>query len=249
VKAILTYHSIDDSGSPISVSPEAFQRHVAWFASGATRIVSVADLLALPEDADAIAITFDDGFKNFGEVAAPLLLQHGLPATLFIVTDAVGANNNWGGFPDPRVPTLELLDWEELGALACAGVELGSHTRSHSLLSRLSPAAIADELIGSAERLRMETHVAPAGFAYPYGDTSDEAATRTESAYQWACTTAMRAVGPRDRVCLLPRIDMYYFREPGRLESWGSARFRQYLWLRSRARGMRRRLTAVSEYL
>ncbi|MGI9076805.1 MAG: polysaccharide deacetylase family protein, partial [Gemmatimonadaceae bacterium] len=219
MKAILTYHSIDDSGSPVSVSPEAFRRHVAWFASGVTRVVSVADLLALPDNADAIAITFDDGFRNFGLVAAPLLLGHGLPATLFVVTDAVGGTNNWGGIADTRVPTLELLNWKELATLAGAGIELGSHTRSHPHLPRLSSAAIADELTGSAERLEMETGLTPAGFAYPYGEVSDAASSLTESVYRWACTTSMRAVGPGARTHLLPRVDMYYFREPGRLET------------------------------
>ncbi len=246
MKAILTYHSIDDSGSPISVSPEAFRRHVAWFVSGATQVVSVADLLALPAGADAIAITFDDGFRNFGAVAAPLLIEHSLPTTLFVVTDAVGETNDWGGIAHAGVPTLALLDWKELVALAGAGIELGSHTRSHPHLPRLSSAAVADELIGSAERLKMETGKAPAGFAYPYGEVSDAVAVRTEAAYQWACTTSLRTFGAVETASLLPRVDMYYFREPGRLEAWGSARFRQYLWLRSRARQVRRGLTAVT---
>ncbi|MBC7789143.1 MAG: polysaccharide deacetylase family protein [Anaerolineae bacterium] len=249
MKAILTYHSIDDSGSPISVSPEAFRSHVAWFASGVTRVVSVGQLLALPDDADAIAITFDDGFRNFGVVAAPLLVEHGLPATLFVVTDAVGGTNSWGGIPHTGIPTLALLDWKEVASLAAAGIELGSHTRTHAHLPRLSAAAVADELMGSAERIKMETDLVPAGFAYPYGEVSDAASIRAESVYKWACTTSMRGVGPGDRAWLLPRIDMYYFRESGRLDSWGSARFKQYLWLRSRARQVRRGLTAVNEYL
>ncbi|MGI9076784.1 MAG: hypothetical protein ACR2G6_05550, partial [Gemmatimonadaceae bacterium] len=55
--------------------------------------------------------------------------------------------------------------------------------------------------------------------------------------------------GKGGRAHLLQRVDMYYVREPGRLETWGSARFRQYLWLRSRARQVRRGLSAVHEYL
>ena len=30
MRAILTYHSIDASGSPISCAPDAFGRHVSW---------------------------------------------------------------------------------------------------------------------------------------------------------------------------------------------------------------------------
>ena len=40
MRAILTYHSIDESGSPISVDPDAFRRHVRWLASGRVRVTT-----------------------------------------------------------------------------------------------------------------------------------------------------------------------------------------------------------------
>ncbi|TFG50637.1 MAG: polysaccharide deacetylase, partial [Gemmatimonadales bacterium] len=45
MRAILTYHSIDDSGSPISVAPEQFRAHVRWLQSGVIRVVPLAELL------------------------------------------------------------------------------------------------------------------------------------------------------------------------------------------------------------
>ena len=48
MKAILTYHSVDDSGSAVSVSPDAFRRHVRWLASERVRVVTVPQLPALP---------------------------------------------------------------------------------------------------------------------------------------------------------------------------------------------------------
>ena len=33
-RAILTYHSIDESGSVVSVSPSRFQQHVKWIRFG-----------------------------------------------------------------------------------------------------------------------------------------------------------------------------------------------------------------------
>ena len=35
MRGILTYHSVDPSGSPISIDEKAFRAHVAWLASGA----------------------------------------------------------------------------------------------------------------------------------------------------------------------------------------------------------------------
>ena len=47
MRAILTYHSIDSSGSPISLSEEAFRAHVRFFGSGRVAVVPLADLPAM----------------------------------------------------------------------------------------------------------------------------------------------------------------------------------------------------------
>ena len=93
MRAILTYHSIDSSGSPISLSEEAFRAHVRFFGSGRVAVVPLADLPSMPDEQDAIAITFDDGFLNFTSSAMPQLSHLGFPATVFVVSDAVGGTN------------------------------------------------------------------------------------------------------------------------------------------------------------
>lgn len=247
MKAILTYHSIDPSGSPISVDADAFRAHVRWLASGAVRVVSVPELMRLPSDADAVALTFDDAFANFASVAAPLLAEHGLPATLFVVSDHAGGTNAWGGVAQRGIPTLPLLGWDALGRLAEAGVTLGAHTRTHPRLPELGAAARVEEIEGSVARIARETGRRPEGFAYPFGDANDVTATDVAASCTWAVTTELRAVGASERPHLLPRLDMYYLRAPGRLESFGTPRFRRRLWLRARARGVRRRLAAATE--
>jgi peptidoglycan/xylan/chitin deacetylase (PgdA/CDA1 family) len=110
MRAILTYHSIDESGSAISISESVFRGHVSWLARGGVRVVSLDALMRLPADANAVALTFDDGFVNFGDIAAPLLADHGLPSTLFVVSDAVGKTNRWPGRADRGIPELPLLN-------------------------------------------------------------------------------------------------------------------------------------------
>ena len=241
MKAILTYHSIDPSGSPVSLDEATFRRHVRWLASGAVRVVALRELLGLPDATPAVALTFDDGFENAGTIAAPLLLEHGLPATIFVVADHAGRTNAWRGRPQPGIPTLPLLGWDALARLAEAGLELGAHSRTHPHLTELRGDALRDEVAGSAERIRAETGCAVRSFAYPYGSVDREVAAAA-AAFDHACTTEMRAVGAGDDPRLLPRLDAYYFRAPGLIDSWGSARFRQYVWLRSQARRVRRRL-------
>jgi peptidoglycan/xylan/chitin deacetylase (PgdA/CDA1 family) len=85
MKAIFTYHSIDRSGSPVSIAPEVFRGHLDWLASRNTPVVPLTELMALPDDAEAIALTFDDALASVAAEAAPMLVDYGFPATVFVV--------------------------------------------------------------------------------------------------------------------------------------------------------------------
>jgi len=246
MRGILTYHSIDDSGSVISIDPATFRRHVAWLASGAVKVVALDAITSMPADDDAVAITFDDGFANFGSLAAPLLAEHGLPATVFVVSGAVGGTNAWRGVGDAGIPTLPLLGWEALGRLAAAGFEIGAHTRTHADLARAGAAAVDDEIAGSRDAIGAEIGIAPRAFAYPYGHVG-ASADAVARHFAWGCTTELRTVGPHDRPALLPRLDSYYFRDARRLARWGSTRMRCFIQLRARARGFRQRISTMGE--
>lgn len=243
MRAILTYHSLDPSGSAISVSPADFRRQVSWLASGRVRVVPLPDLLRLPPTVNAIALTFDDGFVNFAEVAAPLLRDYSLPATLFVVAGHVGGSNAWGGRSDPRVPTLPLLSWDELGRLADQGVRLGGHTRTHPHLTRIAGNALLDELGGATETIRAETGRRPEEFAYPFGDVNPEVAAAAGQVYTIGCTTELRWVRPEEDPLQLPRLDMYYLRGAGALEGWGTLPFAGGLWARAQARRIKAMMT------
>jgi peptidoglycan/xylan/chitin deacetylase (PgdA/CDA1 family) len=246
MRAILTYHSIDESGSPISMSEPVFRAQIAWLARAAVRVVSLDTLLRLPPDTDAVALTFDDAFVNFGDIAAPLLAEHGLPATLFVVTDAAGGTNRWKARVDRGIPELPLLNWESLGRLSEQGVVLGAHTRTHPDLARTSRDQLHDEIAGSAERIELETGTVPSAFAYPYGSVTDAAVSLVATRFTWGCTTEMRSVTTKEARALLPRLDMFYLRSPGQLERWGTIGFRLHLSLRAGGRLVRRRLRSLT---
>jgi len=246
MRAILTYHSIDESGSVISIPENVFRKQVSWLARGQVPVVSLDSLMRLPRDADAIALTFDDGFVSFGDIAAPLLADHGLPSTLFVVSDAVGKTNRWPARSDRGLPELPLLSWDLLGRLRDQAVEIGAHTRTHVDVSRLTSDGLHDEIVGSAERIASELGTLPATFAYPYGAVSDAAASLVAARFAWGCTTEMRSVSANESRALLPRLDMFYLREAGQLERWGTARFRYHLRLRAGARLVRHRLRALT---
>lgn len=242
MRAILTYHSIDASGSPISIDTAAFQRHVDFLASGKLKVVPLERILDETAE-DALAITFDDGLSNFAAEAWPRLREKGLPATLFVVTGRTGKDNAWSGRRDARVPELQLLDWDELGALAAEGVELGAHSRTHPHLDQSSPAALADEVEGSADDLLRYAGKRPQSFCYPYGSLDERAVACVAGRYRRACSTELAALGERDSPHRLPRLDAFYFRGPGRLEAFGQLGFRARLKLLRAARSLRARLT------
>ena len=67
--AILTYHSIDDSGSVLSISPRIFAEHMGILAELGVDVVRLQDVVGRTmngkTEADAaVAITFDDGFRD-----------------------------------------------------------------------------------------------------------------------------------------------------------------------------------------
>jgi hypothetical protein len=239
MRAIFTYHSIDSSGSPISVSEETFRTHVRFFGSGRVAVVPLAELPSTPDETDALAITFDDGFLNFTSTAMPLLSHLGFPATVFVVSDAAGGSNAWGGTPIPGIPTLPLMGWPDLARARDAGFEIAAHTRHHLHLTGISLAQAEDEISGCVDRISSELGERPRRFAYPYGDVNDAVAAVARQTFEHSVTTKLDLVRPDQDRALLPRLDAYYFRRPGTIESWGTAAFRRRLWIRAQGRKVR----------
>lgn len=242
MKAILTYHSVDPSGSPVSVDEDTFRRHVAWLAMAGPKVVPLRELLSSGAEGDAVALTFDDGFTSFARIAAPLLLEHGLPATVFAVADRAGLTNAWGGRDEPGIPTLPLMGWDELGRQREAGFEIGAHSRTHPRLAGLPAAALEEEILGSADDVARHLGERPRSFCYPYGSVDDAAASVVSDAFDVACTTELAFVESGADPVRLPRLDMVYFRNGRRLEAWGRPSFRGYVRFRAAGRRVRETL-------
>ncbi|MGH9173697.1 MAG: polysaccharide deacetylase family protein, partial [Vicinamibacterales bacterium] len=220
-----------------------FELLVRWLATGVVRVTSLEHIAAMSDDADAVALTFDDAFESVATIAAPLLRDHGLTATVFAVTDHVGATNAWGGRSWPGIPVMSLLDWGSLAGLVEGGLTLGAHSRTHPDLTAIDPGQARDEIAGSVERLHHETGVRPSCFAYPYGRANSAIAEITASVCDQAYTAELRPLGSTDSRFLLPRLDAYYFQAGGRLESWGRARWHAYVQCRSLFRHLRQAVT------
>lgn len=243
VRGILTWHSVDPSGSPISIDEAAFRAHVTWLATGAVPVLPLEQIIAPGAPGHAVALTFDDAFASFHDVAWPLLRAHRLPVTLFVVSEQAGKTNAWGGRDAPGIPTLPLMDWEALGRVAAEGVSLGAHSRTHPDLRGTGDAALQAELAGSADDIAARTGIRPSVFAYPYGGVDERVAAATARSFGAAVTTELRSLGSAETPLRLPRLDTFYLRGRGRLEGWGTPVFQARLALRRTLRNARAALT------
>jgi peptidoglycan/xylan/chitin deacetylase (PgdA/CDA1 family) len=207
---ILTYHSLDTSGSVISISPSVFRKQMEWLAAAR---VPVVPLERIRETPGGVALTFDDGFKNFFEHAAPVLHEYRFPATVFAVSDFCGRGNRWPSQPAHHaIPRLELMDWNELREIRKAGIQIGSHTATHPYLSRLSEAAVEEEMHRSRSVIEQHLGMPVDTFAYPYGDWTPMVRAVAARSFRLGCGTELAYLSASDDALCLPRVDMYYLR-------------------------------------
>ena len=211
---IITYHSIDNSGTVISTAPAVFKRQVSALAAAGYEAITLRELVAsikqsslLP--AKPIVLTFDDGFRNFYREAFPTLDDHGFRATVFLVTDFCGRFNDWSGNP-ASFPRSEILNWREIRELSDNGVEFGSHTKTHPDLTKISKEAMEDEIIGSKRALDDALGVETESFAYPFGNKNETVKNMTAAKFKSATSTVLGKVTPKSDLHELERVDAYY---------------------------------------
>jgi peptidoglycan/xylan/chitin deacetylase (PgdA/CDA1 family) len=158
--------------------------------------------------ADSVAVTFDDGFADTFVNALPVLTRYRIPATMFALSDRIGARNDWmsvRGFPDRPLMTAA-----QLREMVAAGITVGSHTRTHPRLPELDAKAKRDEIGGSKARLEDLLGSGVASFAYPYGLFDEDAKLAVkEAGYRSACSVRTGFNGPDVDRFLLRRIEVY----------------------------------------
>jgi peptidoglycan/xylan/chitin deacetylase (PgdA/CDA1 family) len=93
--SVFTYHRVNDHGDPFfeALPTEVFDRQMRLIARHyvALPVEELVDRLragAVPRN--AVAITFDDGYRDVLTHAAPILARYHLPATVFLATGFIG---------------------------------------------------------------------------------------------------------------------------------------------------------------
>lgn len=255
---ILMYHGVmkapatEAAYGSLHVGLAEFSAHLAHL-SAHYRVIPLLEAVqylradkSLP--ANAVALTFDDGYANTLETAAPVLQAHGFLATFYVCTGLVGAGeflwydrlrsavfSRYGstsegetayrslvaqlgalptklassrtdeicaemGLPEhgfaERLSGLRLLTWDELSRLTALGHTVGSHTRTHAILTRVDrPTALA-EVSGSFRDLASRLGTAPETFAFPDGQFTGDLLSLVRSAGYRCATTTLERFNP-----------------------------------------------------
>jgi peptidoglycan/xylan/chitin deacetylase (PgdA/CDA1 family) len=172
---VLIYHRVGGGAdTEIDLDPALFDEQMAWLAASgrAISLDTALSRLAVREPvgaaaspdgsrANPVVVTFDDGTADLVDHALPILVRHGVPATVYVATRHVDEQLPW---PADGVP----LTWAGAKEMVDSGlVTIGSHTHSHALLDRLSPHEAAAELDRSRELIEEKLGVPGDHFAYP----------------------------------------------------------------------------------
>lgn len=116
----------------------------------------------------ALAVTFDDGYADNHELAAPILRSFGIPATFFVVSDFIDSDTvAWWDREYDSPPRW--MTWRQVGQLHAQGFEIGAHSRTHADLGTLTGAAAEREILGSRQEIEARLGAPVDLFAYPYG--------------------------------------------------------------------------------
>jgi peptidoglycan/xylan/chitin deacetylase (PgdA/CDA1 family) len=238
--AVLAFHSFSETTQPnVAAICEYLTRHFELLPLSAI-VESVRNRTELPDN--ALAVTIDDGYKNYLEYGHPIFKRHKILTTLFAVSEfaagrlwlwpdqlefalehtarasaSVDLGNNGvtefalsspqdkaaaaahltemlkavpnrqridfmakvGRLCDveiPKVPPAHRagMTWEELRAIAADGVEIGCHTATHPILTRLESAAeLQAEIRGAKETMEENLGFSIRHFCYPNGKAAD----------------------------------------------------------------------------
>ena len=174
---VVTFHRVNDwmAEDPITCGVERFEEFCVFFKRH-FRVVPLSEQVAGCRGArdmgGTLSITFDDGYLDNAEVAAPILKRLGLPATFFVATGFIGTD-----YAPPWDRHLSRqagwMDWEQIRSLRKMGFEIGAHSDQHVNLATLSADGVRAELTRSREVLQRELGEPVTLFAYPFGGRED----------------------------------------------------------------------------
>lgn len=209
---VLLYHNITPGGRgfDFAISPEEFDSHLRYLKdrchilgidqSGAWR--------SYRTDRVNILITFDDGFINNLEFAAPILARHGTSAVFFLIADCLETGapppfaEKYGKSGGDRA-AYRTVDTKGALALIRYGMTIGSHSLAHRDFSELDNDEAEADAKAARQKLEALLGCEVALFAFPWGKHRHGQARRMSFSYERVFLTLHGFAGEYDSI--LPR--------------------------------------------
>jgi peptidoglycan/xylan/chitin deacetylase (PgdA/CDA1 family) len=220
---ILMYHHIDEYkesvGHPyfwINTHPQIFKLQMAFLKEKGYRVIPLSQAVEWlrvgpsvrdrRESPKYVAITFDDGYRDFLIYAFPILKHFGFTASVFISTAYI-ADRSLNATP------RNYLSWDEVKMLSRHGISFGSHTVDHIQLKGLSRKKILYQIQRSKEAMEEKMNQPVDSFSYPYA-FPEEDTEFTEflshslhaCGYRYGVSTRIGRASPNDPIFFLRRL-------------------------------------------
>jgi peptidoglycan/xylan/chitin deacetylase (PgdA/CDA1 family) len=233
---VLCYHAVSERWpASLSVTPDALERQLRLLSRSGFRGETFHRAISGTTDERTVAITFDDAYLSVLELARPILDDVGFPASVFVPTDYPANSGQpmaWDGIDrwlgGPHELELRPMSWEQLGELADAGWEIGSHTCSHLRLPSLGDQDLSRELSESRATVAERLGRPCVTLAYPYGD-HDQRVEEAARVAGYVAAGTLPGRFPHAHRLAWPRIGVYHRDDERRFRMKASAAVR---WLR-----------------
>lgn len=162
---ILYYHSV------LKNQQEQFDRQMKLLKRLSIPI-NLEKKVTLSEGNYYSAVTFDDGFRNVNERALPVLEKYHIPVTIFCLASNFGEKPVWDYYPATPDKFEIIMTPEEIKHLPQNIFSIGSHTVSHSKLSKIPLEKAKYELCESKTKLEEILEREVKLFSFPNGEYS-----------------------------------------------------------------------------
>ena len=151
------------TGGILSITGDQLQELIMEYSRKGYEFVDADDLARMQNTLEKpkrkmVMFSFDDGYADNYEMAAPILENYGVKGTFFVST---------GKLDEPGYLTKE-----QVADLSDRGFAIGSHTVSHADLSGISMSIVDWELKKSKEDLEKITGKKINAVAYPCGEVN-----------------------------------------------------------------------------
>lgn len=194
---ILCYHRFaDNCSSPLCMPADIFDSQMRYLKENGYRSITPEELLGFlqykrPIPPKSIMITIDDGYRSVYDIAYPIMRQYGFTAVLFVYIDYVGISK-------------KAITWDQLAEMKKNGFSVGSHSISHSDLSKKKKIESQVEYL---ERLQREILLSKTildekleqdtfFFSYPFGRYNDISIEFAQKAGYKIASTVNRGGNP-----------------------------------------------------